>query len=46
MTTTEIVLAILLVAALGLAGWFFIAHRIKARDTAEKIADAIKGAKQ
>ncbi len=46
MSSTLIILAILLVAALGLAGWFFIAHRLKVRDTAEKIADAIKGAKQ
>lgn len=46
MTPLEIILFILLVAALGIAGWFFIAHRIKARDTVEKISDAIKDAKQ
>lgn len=46
MTAIEITLAVLLVAAIGAAGWFFIAHRLKVRETAEKIVDAIKGAKQ
>lgn len=46
MTFIEIVLAILLIVAVGAAGWFFIAHRLKVRDTAEKLAAAIKSAKQ
>lgn len=46
MSVTSIILAILLVAAIGLAGWFFVAHRLKVRDTAAKITDAIKESRQ
>lgn len=46
MSDLEIVLIVLLIAALVAAAWFFLAHRFHIRDTAEKLADAVKDAKQ
>lgn len=46
MSALEIVLIVLLIAASGAAAWFFLAHRFHVRDTAEKLGDAFKDAKQ
>lgn len=46
MSALEAILAILLLIAAGAAAWFFLAHRFHVRDTAEKIGDAFKDAKQ
>ena len=46
MSALEIILVILLIAAIGAGGWLYVAKRFKVRDTAHKVADAVKGARQ